>query len=276
VLTPARTWAGVRPWCLDTELFDDDVGFPDEAIAEDLRPLREPEPRAAMTALEAALDEPLGEALPEVTATDPFVTDLWQDLERGWDAELCAGPRADDELSPAPVSELRLFQAPPREAAWNRLEVLELDLSPLPPKLRDWSVFVTQISAYLIDHGATRASVVVSSLLAGERVNLRSLRSAVRGELCAAGVAEQGAHDCYPTETFRREASAFHELIVRRESAGSGALDWLGRLVFALLGGDVSESEVRSALEDLGVNSDASRFEQDAPPVAMPARAVSA
>jgi hypothetical protein len=153
----------------------------------------------------AELDAPLGEALPNVLAADPFVAELWGQLDDAAhpsDAELWTD-RAHDALSPAPVSEMRLFR-PPSDVAepWNRLAPLELDLSPLPPKLRDWSAYVTQISRYLLDHGATKSAALVSPLLAGERVNLRSLNEKVRRELCARGIARRERTTFIPPNRF--------------------------------------------------------------------------
>jgi hypothetical protein len=132
-----------------------------------------------------------------------------------------------------------------------------LDLSPLPPKLRDWSAYVTQISRYLLDHGATKSAALVSPLLSGERVNLRSLSEKVCAALCNSGVAETGAQDLYPTDSFRREATVFCEIILNRGVDSRGAHDWLTGVVCALVGGGTPLDEVRTDLERLGVIFDA-------------------
>jgi hypothetical protein len=57
----------------------------------------------------------------------------------------------------------------------------------------------------------------------------------------------------YPTESFRREAAAFCEVILKHPSNARGANDWLAELLCALVGGGVTLDAVHSELARLGV-----------------------
>jgi hypothetical protein len=190
--------------------------------------------------------------LPPVSEVeDPFVRDLWLELHAAASEPLPSLEEGSpiharaEFLSPAPVSEIRLFRPEQiREESLLSVEPLELDLSPLP---RDsaWVAFTTELSRYLLDHGAIRAASLIVPLLEGERVNLRSLSAAARRELVALSVCEETSNDFFTDPIFQREAKAFYQLFLNRAET-KGARVWVTHLVFALLGGARPLSQIHA------------------------------